>query len=256
MPPMPARAARLLRALAPLLLAAAPAACLPAATTARPAPAAATADTIFPSIRWTRSSAEHRAIFLQTYRLATEELERRAAGRAEGSWAVILDADETVLDNAQYQQERARAGLPYSDESWNAWVRREAATPLPGAAAFVARVRALGGRAVIVTNRDASVCDETRANLRALGVVVDAVLCREPGPSDKNPRFEAVRRGVAPSPLPPLAVVMWVGDNVGDFPGQSQAIRTGAADAFAEFGRSWIVLPNPMYGSWERNPLP
>ncbi len=254
---MTALHARLVRRLLPLLVAAvAPTACLSvASTTASPAPAAVV-DTAFPSVRWVRSSAEHRAIFLQTYRLATEELERRAAGRAAGSWAVILDADETVLDNAQYQQERARAGLPYTDESWNDWVRREAATALPGAAEFVARVRALGGRAVIVTNRDASVCEPTRANLRALGIAVDAVLCREPGPGDKNPRFRAVQAGTAPSPLPPLAVVMWVGDNVGDFPGLSQAIRTQPASAFAEFGRSWIVLPNPMYGSWERNPLP
>lgn len=253
---MTALHARALRGLLPLVLAVAPGACVSVASTTTPAPAAAVADTAFPSIRWTRSSAEHRAIFLQTYRLAAERLEEHAAGRAAGTWAVILDADETVLDNAQYQQERARAGLPYSDESWNAWVRREAATALPGAAEFVARVRALGGRAVIVTNRDASVCDPTRANLRALGIVVDAVLCREPGPSDKNPRFRAVQAGAAPSPLPALAVVMWVGDNVGDFPGASQALRTQPASAFAEFGRTWIVLPNPMYGSWERNPLP
>ena len=239
------------------LLALAPLACAPAAAPAvATAPAAAAADTAFPSVRWTRSSAEHRAVFLQTYRLATEELERRAAGRAPGSWAVILDADETVLDNAQYQQERARAGLPYTDESWNEWVRREDAAALPGAAAFTARVRALGGRVVFVTNRDEQVCGPTRANLQALGIPADAVLCRMPGPSDKNPRFAAVQAGTAPSPLPALAVVMWVGDNIGDFPGQTQAIRSGPESAFAEFGRGWIVLPNPMYGSWERNPLP
>jgi len=260
---MPAPAPRLARRLVPLLLLAANAACVSVAATTSDAPApsapsagAGAGEAALPSIRWTRSSAEHRAIFLQTYRMATEELERRAAGRAAGSWGVILDADETVIDNAQYQQERARAGLPYSDESWNDWVRREAATALPGAAEFVASVRALGGRAVIVTNRDAVVCDATRANLRALGIAVDAVLCREPGPSDKNPRFRAVASGSAPSPLPPLEVVMWVGDNVGDFPGQTQAIREGPDAAFAEFGRAWVVLPNPMYGSWERNPLP
>ena len=69
-------------------------------------------------------------------------------------------------------------------------------------------------------------------------------------------RFRAVQAGTAPSPLPPLEVVMWVGDNVGDFPGATQAIRTQPQAAFAEFGRGWFVLPNPMYGSWERTPLP
>jgi predicted secreted acid phosphatase len=45
-------------------------------------------------------------------------------------------------------------------------------------------------------------------------------------------------------------VVAFVGDNIQDFPGQSQAIRERAEEAFAEFGARFFVLPNPMYGSW------
>jgi predicted secreted acid phosphatase len=130
-----------------------------------------------------------------------------------------------------------------------------AAPALPGAAAFVAEVRRLGGHVVIVTNRDVAVCDATRANLSSIGINAAAVLCQPPGPSDKNPRFEAVARGGAADGLPPLRVVMYIGDNVRDFPGLTQAIRTAPASAFDEFGRSWFLLPNPMYGSWESNPV-
>ncbi|HEU4629028.1 MAG TPA: HAD family acid phosphatase [Gemmatimonadaceae bacterium] len=223
------------------------------ATPATPTPAPSTAAPTAPhDIHWVRASAEHRALFLQIYRHAQMQLEQAASGLPSGAWAVILDADETVLDNSQYQLERARAGLGYSDSSWNAWVRREAAPALPGAAAFTQRVHALGGRVVIVTNRAEVICDPTRANLRAVGIPADLVLC---GSGDKNPRFAAVAQGTPPSTLPPLRVVMWVGDNIQDFPGASQQLRTAPDSALAGFGRRWIILPNPMYGSWERNPV-
>jgi 5'-nucleotidase (lipoprotein e(P4) family) len=233
------------------------AACAPAVTSPAPAPpapaapAAAAAPALPLSIRWSRGSAEHDALFLQAYRVAEERVRAAEAALPDGGWAVILDADETVIDNSIYQKERAEQGLPYSSESWNEWVRRRAAPALPGAAEFTRAVRALGGRVVIVTNRDEPVCEPTRENLRAVGIAFDAVLCRQ-GTSDKNPRFQAVEQGTAAPALPPARVLLWVGDNVQDFPGLSQAARTQPA-ALAEFGRRFIVLPNPMYGSWEQN---
>jgi 5'-nucleotidase (lipoprotein e(P4) family) len=238
------------------------AACAPAASTATPAPAPAPAPTTAaPSgqalpndVRWFRTAAERRALSLQAYRVATEQLPRLSAGRAAGSWAVILDADETILDNSPYQQMLAETGAPYTPQSWTAWVERRAATALAGAVPFVAAVRAAGGRVVIVTNRSAAECPATRDNLRTIGATVDAVLCQT-GPSDKNPRFQSVARGV--EGLPPLEVVMWVGDNIQDFPGLTQATARSAPEtAFADFGRRFIILPNPMYGSWDRNPVP
>jgi acid phosphatase len=230
----------------------------PGATPKPPAPAStAPAPALGPfrapeSIRWSRDSAEHRALFLQVYRAATAHAEREAASRAPGSWAVVLDADETVLDNSVYQLERAKEGRPFDRESWRAWCARREAVPLPGAPAFLARVRAIGGRIAIVTNRNESECPDTEAVFQAHGLAYDAMLCRpDAGPSDKNPRFAAVARGTAG--LPPLEVVAFVGDNVLDFPDLSQAIRTRADAAFAEFGGRFFILPNPMYGSWERN---
>lgn len=206
-------------------------------------------------VHWVRSAAEFRAIFVQTYRAATDRLRELAAGRQPGSWAVIMDADETILDNSEYQRRIALRGESFDIDTWNAWVREQAADSLPGAAAFISAVRELGGRVAIVTNRDAIVCDETRANLRGLAMTVDVVLCQAPGESGKAGRFDAVRRGTTPAGLPPLDVVMFVGDNIHDFPGATQQLRAAAPAASAAFGDTWFVLPNPMYGSWERNPL-
>jgi 5'-nucleotidase (lipoprotein e(P4) family) len=206
------------------------------------------------AIRWSRDSAEHRALFLQVYRAATAHVEREAATRAPGTWAVILDADETVIDNSLYQLERARAGQLFDAASWKAWCARREAVPLPGASAFLSRVRALGGKIAIVTNRSAAECPDTEAVFRAHALAYDVMLCKpEGGPGDKNPRFEAVARGTTPTGLPPLDLLAVVGDNVQDFPEMTQAIRERGDDAFADFGARFFVLPNPMYGSWERN---
>jgi predicted secreted acid phosphatase len=125
-------------------------------------------------------------------------------------------------------------------------------------ATTVRAARPRAGRAVvIVTNRDESQCTATGANLQRVGVAADAVLCKtDPANGFKDARFDAVAAGAAPSPLPPLRVLMWVGDNIQDFPRLRQDLRTASDSAFASFGNRFIVLPNPMYGSWERNPLP
>lgn len=218
------------------------------------APAAPEAREVPLEVRWVRRSAEHRAVFLQTYRAAGERLRAMADTLESGTWAVVLDADETLLDNARYQRERADLGLGFTPESWGEWVRREAAPALPGAVAFTQEVRRLGGRVVVVTNRTDAECPPTRANLTRVGVTAAAVLCQT-DTGDKNPRFAAVEAGAVPG-LAPLHVVMWVGDNIHDFPGLTQDVRLAEDGAFARFGETYWMLPNPMYGSWERNPDP
>jgi predicted secreted acid phosphatase len=76
------------------------------------------------------------------------------------------------------------------------------------------------------------------------------MLCRT-DVGDKNPRFAAVEKGTAAPGLLAIEVVAFVGDNIQDFPGMTQASRSGGEAAFADFGGRFFVLPNPMYGSWE-----
>jgi acid phosphatase len=206
------------------------------------------------AIHWWRNSAERTALFLQGYALAGERVRALSAREARERWAVILDADETTLDNSTYQLRRNGQNLAYSSESWAVWVHERAAPATPGSAAFTHLVHQLGGRVVIVTNRDDEVCADTRANLQQVGVEADLVLCRVNRVSDKNPRFQAVQSGTGTG-LPALHVLLWVGDNIQDFPGGAQALLAGAPGSLAEIGRSWVILPNPMYGSWESLPV-
>ena len=204
------------------------------------------------SINWVQRSAEYYAAVIQVYRLATQRVEQQAPSRAAGTWAVVLDADETILSNLQYQIERVGRG--YSPESWAAWVRRREATALPGAAAFLARVHQLGGRIAIVTNRLESECTDTIALFEALQLAFDAMLCRpDKGPSDKTPRFDAVALGRTAAGNTRLEVVAFVGDNILDFPGLNQKLRQAGETAFGEFGAKFFLLPNPMYGSWQES---
>ncbi|HEX2252567.1 MAG TPA: HAD family acid phosphatase [Thermoanaerobaculia bacterium] len=202
------------------------------------------------AVHWVRASAEHRAAFVQTFELAGEKLRELAEGRQPGTWAVIVDADETLIDNSLYQAERGGAG--FSAESWTAWALRQEATALPGAQDFLETVRSLGGHIAVVTNRNQAECLATEDNLAAERLPYDVVLCMPMGgPSDKGPRWLAVQQGTASEALPPLEVLMYLGDSITDFPGGSQQLDAAVLD---RFGDVYFMLPNPMYGSWQRLP--
>ncbi|HEY7515193.1 MAG TPA: HAD family acid phosphatase, partial [Vicinamibacteria bacterium] len=127
------------------------------------------------ALLWMNASAEYRAAAAAAFAEATRAVEARAAGRPAGSWAVIVDADETVLSNVAYLRGLERRGDEDSDEAWTQWVKRRAAVPLPGALAFLGRVRELGGRIAVVTNREHGECEDTIANLREKAVPFDVV---------------------------------------------------------------------------------
>lgn len=214
------------------------------------------------AIHWTRNSAEYHAIFVQTYTAAGKRIRELAQGREPGTWAVSLDADETLVDNSLYQVEIARRGESYGPDSWNPWVHRKEATALPGTVEFTALVNSLGGIVAVVTNRRDHLCASTAENIAAVGITFDVVLCRVDD-GEKEPRFDAVSNGTTAewpqaqfsgsNELPPAEVIMWLGDNIGDFPDQTQALRN-SHEPLEGYGDRFFVLPNPMYGSWEANP--
>ncbi|HEY7898000.1 MAG TPA: HAD family acid phosphatase [Gemmatimonadaceae bacterium] len=229
-------------------------ACTPAPRVA-PIPVTSTATAATPNdVKWSRVSAEHRAIYIETYRAAANQLTTLVAGRPSGSWGVILDADETVLDNSEYEVGRIPFGGSFDARIWTAWVMEGRAPALPGAVAFTTRVHQLGGKVVIVTNRDDAECPITRINLEHASVHADLVLCKTTT-DDKNPRFDAVQNGTAAAGFAAISVVEWVGDNIQDFPRLTQAIRSESEAGFSRFGESFFALPNAMYGSWQANPF-
>ncbi len=215
-------------------------------------------------VLWVQSSAEFWALTSATYNSAQVLLEQaltdkswsaaleQASAYENLSPAVILDLDETVLDNSPAQAQMVLERTTYQQEMWTAWVDKMAAAAIPGAQSFIAFAEKKDVTVFFVTNRAASEQGVTLKNLAALGIKAsdETVLCSgENGwTSDKTAR----RAEIAKS----FRVLMLVGDDMNDFvattkltPPQRVALAKKHAD---RWGRSWILLPNAMYGSWER----
>ena len=205
-------------------------------------------------VHWVVGSAEYRAVFQQTFRVARQRLEQLIAAHGDEPWAVALDGDETVVSNATYELERPEGEANFNRQRWSAWIARREATPLPGAVSFLSWVRQAGGQIAIVTNRLEEDCAATRENFRQQQIPHDVILCRT-DVRDKRPRWRAVERGEAEPGLPPAKILIWIGDNIHDFPGLDQELRFAEGEAFTEFGDRFFILPNPLYGSWEDNPV-
>jgi acid phosphatase len=202
-------------------------------------------------VKYVRDSEEYSTLARQVYRLATERV-RVAAQNHRDRWAVVLDLDETALDNSTYQLDRAAYGLPYDSASWNAWVVRRQAGAVPGVADFVATVRGLGGHVAWISNRDVVTREATRANLQQLGLWNDDDrLCLQANVQHtKRVRRAEVASGDGSCAWQgvQMSVVAFIGDQMGDFPDASEAFPGTGSDV--AFGLSCFLLPNPMYGEW------
>lgn len=195
-------------------------------------------------VRWVRQSAEYRILCEQLFHQATVAILRRVkAEKNSGNLAVVVDLDETVLDNSHYQVERWKAGLSFTQDSWSDWVNRKEAGLIPGAKAFLSTVRKKGVRVVFLSNRMNDNLKPTRENLQALGALDprDLFLLRLDKDDLKEVRRKEVTDGTGRmKKVGPLHVIGYVGDQMGDFP----------SDRKQEFGKTNFLLPNPMYGKW------
>ncbi len=225
---------------------------------------------------WVQTSGEYQAITRQTYRLAelalkdalddatwTASLEQQELvdkGKvklADLKPAVILDVDETVLNNSTYQVELIAAEAEYSRDGWKNFVNKKKSTPIAGAVEFVKRCRECGVQPLFVTNREHEVEGSTRENLITAGLMLesdpDIVFSKyekEDWKSDKiSRRTELAKK---------YRLLLLVGDDLHDF------ASTGYHPTFEErgnlvskhpdwWGKKWIVLPNPNYGGWEQS---
>ncbi len=246
-----------------------------AAPTDAPPPATATAviaaDDNLNAVLWVQRSAEYRATTETVYRAATGTLdaalkdpawdalvpEERATAARGLPPAIVMDVDETVLDNSPYQARLVLEGKEYNEATWDAWVREEKAQPVPGVVEFARAAQAKGVTILYITNRAEHLIEPTLANLRAVGLPVkdDSVFlglgtfiadCEQEG-SEKLCRRQFAGRN--------YRVLMQFGDQLGDF-AQILANTPEARAALYDlhrpwFGQRWWMLPNPTYGSWE-----
>ncbi len=202
-------------------------------------------------VKYVRDSAEYVALCRMVYGFASRALAEAPASGPGAVAVVVLDVDETVLDNSVAQLESEAYGLPFSADSWSAWVRRRQAGAVPGAVDFVQAARGRGLRVAYVSDRDAGLLAATRDNLRAQGLWDDGDrLClRTSRERTKRVRRTELRSGQGECSFAgPARVLAYVGDQYGDFPEDGEETPDGRrADGF---GRTQFVLPNPMYGAW------
>lgn len=246
------------------------------ATTATPAPTPTAATTVaandnLNAVAWSQTAIEHDLIYLQTYRDAQARLlaamkdrqwdaltrDDRVAPAAGLQPAVVLDIDETVLDNSPYQARLVRSGGEYNEADWAEWCRQESARALPGVVEFTQFAAKHGIAVLYVSNRAKDLDQVTLANLRKVGLPVsgpEAFLglgtfvegCEQVG-TEKGCRRQLISRK--------YRVLMQFGDQIGDFVTVLANNAAGRQRAIAPYmgwiGSRWFVLPNATYGSWE-----
>ncbi|MBZ5713802.1 5'-nucleotidase, lipoprotein e(P4) family [Nannocystis pusilla] len=217
------------------------------------------------AVAWVQTSAEYEAAAMQAYAAAGRVLE---AALADPSWtaaveqtgefsalppAIIVDIDETVLDNSAYQARLLESGGRFSPDTWNAWIEERKGAAIPGAVALLGAAAAKGVRVFYVSNRDVSQAEATRDNLARLQFPdtddLDTFYFRDAarGWKDKSPRRAEVAKT--------HRVIFMFGDNLFDFVEKERptlAERAAMVEEHASWwGTRWFVIPNPMYGSWD-----
>ncbi len=202
---------------------------------------------------WQQSSGEQRALYYQAFALARMLLDRDLRNhRIRMRRAIIVDLDETILDNSRYEAMLVNQKKNYPD-GWTEWINRAEATALPGSVEFLNYANARGVRVFYVTNRKPEVREGTAQNLKKLGfpaVNDETFLMRDdPAVESKEVRRKAISEK--------YHVVLLMGDDLNDFAkvfedSKTVDSRIAAAERNrSQFGTRFIVLPNPMYGDWE-----
>jgi 5'-nucleotidase (lipoprotein e(P4) family) len=221
------------------------------------------------SVLWMQTAVEYKASAVQTYRLAQVALLQglrdthwTAALEQNGDFenlppAVILDLDETVLDNSRYEARLTTSGDPYSQAGWTKWEDERNAGLVPGAIDFLQFAHANGVTPIYITNRT---CDSSRDDdptvqvLRKLHLPLDSAPDRLFCAKDSKEADKTSRRRLVATKF---RILLLFGDQLGDFltiPAD-EANLEGRERLFLAhqslWGERWFQLANPMYGSWQ-----
>ena len=203
---------------------------------------------------WQQSSGEYRALAYQAFAVARMMLDQDLRNRRlRTRRAVIVDVDETILDNSRHEGWLIKNHRAYNSQDWTDWCNRAEATAVPGAIEFLRYANSRGVRVFYITNRKQIEKDGTARNLKQLGfpeVTDETLLVRtDKNSSSKEPRRQAIAAK--------YRIVLLMGDNLNDFAEvfekskTTESRLTAAEQNKAQFGARFIVLPNPMYGAWE-----
>lgn len=223
------------------------------------------------AVLWMQRSVEYKATALTAFALARIRLEQALA---DPSWtaapkeqtgayqslppAVVLDIDESILDNSGYQAWMVLKDTTFDPKTWNAYVNTVTSLPIPGAAEFARYADGKGVKVFYISNRTAEEEPATRKNLEKFGFPmggnVDTMLMTRKQPdwgSAKGTRRAYIAKT--------YRILLNIGDNFADFVDEyrgSEAERQKVMDQHKDrWGREWIMIANPSYGSFESAPF-
>lgn len=205
---------------------------------------------------WFQRASECRALYYQAFNMAKLSLDNQLSADSDKSKpkAVIVDIDETVLDNSPFETNSIRTGKNFTDETWKEWTDMAKASPTPGSLEFLKYAESKGVETFYISNRSTSALVKTIENLKNLGFPFadEKHVLLKSETSIKTVRREKV--------LETHDILILAGDNLGDFDefleDRSSDFGFSKVDQMkAQFGQRFIVLPNPMYGSWEKEVL-
>ena len=198
---------------------------------------------------WIQNSPEYKALCYQAFNSARKYLDYDLRyNRTKRKRAVIVDVDETVMDNSPYSSSSILKNRSYSSDTWGKWVDRASAKAVPGAVSFLKYAASKGVEIFYITNRKVRGYEATYNNLIELGFPVkrENLMLRTSTSSKKARRDKVMKEH---------HVIILAGDAMGDFHEifEGKNIEENFQTVHKskdEFGGHYIVLPNPMYGAW------
>ncbi|MEW5845193.1 MAG: 5'-nucleotidase, lipoprotein e(P4) family [Bacteroidota bacterium] len=204
---------------------------------------------------WYQNSPEMKALYYQGFNIAGERLKQFSKVKTTKPKAVVVDIDETMLNNSPFQAQEIIDNKEFSGDFWNEWSQLAKAEATPGAVEFSKLCDSLGVALFYISNRKVNEFEATLRNLDSLGFAFakpEFLILRDNESSKKARREKIMER---------YEIVLLIGDNLNDFSeifeDRSNSWGNPTVEQFKkEFGYRYIILPNPMYGDWEKNIYP
>ena len=200
-------------------------------------------------VRWVRESNEYIVLCNQVYANAINKLKdtlspnQYSLNILHNNYAVVMDLDETVLDNSYYQVELYNKKEKYNPDSWDEWVLKEEAGLVPGTYEYIRFLRNNNIQIIFISNRMHKRLEETKNNMKKLGIYSsDDIYLLRIDRADKKTirRAEIFNSTGRMKDYKTFEIIQYLGDAIGDFEFEN----------LDRFGLNQFVFPNPMYGKW------
>jgi len=214
-------------------------------------------DRLLAAVSWYQNSAEMTALYYQGFNIAHQRLGKAVKdNKKRKPLAVVVDIDETMLDNSPYESVLINQGDDRN--GWKNWTDNAAAFPLPGALEFAMYAKSKKVEIFYITNRDDEERKPTLRNLQSFGFpYADESHLLTRGDTAYSNGNTSSKEGRRTKVVSTHKIILLIGDNLNDFATvfEDRNVNNGK-EAVAlnreQFGKTFIILPNPMYGAWEK----